>query len=352
MQRHRIADTSARRSQDAYSGQARQICSSSLSLLVSSSQWPRQRFTLRVALRHPQRNVALARVRQPELARYRRPRAPPARLEPICTPARVRVRPTPPNHVPNRLVRRSRTLLGKQAVLSLDNRHIPREPRIPAPRRFLSQPLRVGHVPAPTPAASAFPTGLFELTQIVENPIGRCPLRRRRPRHFCAFPAVHISPPVPSFCFCPPDGRFLRWDVQGPDAMRWPVAGRHPPRSAWPVECARARRHGLTLQPALALGFGPGAAVEAVPARTTSGHPSGCRRSRGWPMSRAVEAPCVPRVAQEPRIRITVILVNSYLCHFNHLDGFRDHGRAKTQDVVVEPPMLQRTLRAGRMAST
>ena len=71
----------------------------------------------------------------------------------------------------------------------------------------------------------------------------------------------------------------------------------------------------------------------------------------GRPTLRAVEAPCVRRVVETHRIRITVILVNAKFSHIKYLSSFRDYGRAEPQDVVVEPPMLQRTLRAGCMAS-
>ena len=112
---HCIAGTSARQPLDAHSGQPRSICSSSLSPFAASSQWPRQRFVLRVALRHPHRHVALAGVRQSEFARNRRPRAPPARLEPVRLPARVRARPTPANNIPDSLVRFRRPRAGRCA---------------------------------------------------------------------------------------------------------------------------------------------------------------------------------------------------------------------------------------------
>ena len=71
----------------------------------------------------------------------------------------------------------------------------------------------------------------------------------------------------------------------------------------------------------------------------------------GRPALRAVAAPCVARVVEAARIRIIVFLVNSKYIHFSYLALLLDYEMAEPQDVVAEVPMLQRTLRAGCMAS-
>ena len=223
--------------------------------LIHTLQRPGQPLPHRIALRHPHRHVALARVRQSELARDRGPRPPPLRLEPVSLPPLVRPRPTPQLHVPPR--RRGIVFWGRTPVPSLEQRQIPRHPLIATPRRLLRKSPRRSHVPAPRPAARPLPIRLPDPTQVVENPIGRRPHRRCRPFHFC--------PPHPcalmSTLFCPPFIVHLMgvWGLGvcgDPTISRTPAGAATPPllrgRSSWGLRWGWAG----CLNPSLAVGFG------------------------------------------------------------------------------------------------
>ena len=133
--------------------------------------------------------------------------------------------------------------------------------------------------------------------------------------------------------------------------MQPAAGGRCPPLCRLAVRLGR-RGRGQGEQPRGGRGF-PGSRARsrwwagARPSRLTVEAPPGARLAGSAP----VEVPCVARVVEVLRIRISAFLVNFKSSYFRRLDGLRDYGRAETQDVAVEAAMLRRTLRAGCMAS-